>query len=79
MRFPKPHLYFQTFSDKPRGTSKVQYDKENILFSFKSWNACPRRVLCRMATCHTISGADSSLLLVVVVGGVFFSFELKSA
>lgn len=66
MKFPKTHLYFQTFSEKPLGISKVQYDKENILFSFKSWNACLRRVLYRMATCHTISGVDYSLSVVVV-------------
>lgn len=67
MKFPKTHLYFQTFSEKPLGISKVQYDKVDILFSFKSWNACLRRVLYRMATCHTISGADYSLSVVVAV------------
>lgn len=67
MRFPKTYLYFQKFFEKPLGISKVQYDKENILFSFKSWNACLRRVLCRMATCHTTSGIDYSVVVGVVV------------
>jgi len=67
MRFPKTHLYFQTFSEKPLGIIKIQFNKENTLFSCKSWNACRKRVLCRMAKCRTISGADCSLLAEVVV------------
>lgn len=80
MRVPETHLYFQTFSKKPLGISRFWYDKENILFSFRSWNVCHRRVLPAMPTHHTISSVGYSCSSSSnSSSSSIFSFKLKSA